>query len=131
MTISNENRFVIISGPNAGGKSVVLLTVAIIQWMSQCAIPITAGEGSRIGLFHKIFMDMGDNQSIKDELSTYASHLLNMKFIIDNADDKSLIIMDELGTGTEPIMGGTIAELVIEELYKKIVSLLLLHIFII
>jgi DNA mismatch repair protein MutS2 len=119
LTISNENRFVIISGPNAGGKSVVLLTVAIIQWMSQCAIPITAGEGSRIGLFHKIFMDMGDNQSIKDELSTYASHLLNMKFIIDNADDKSLIIMDELGTGTEPIMGGTIAELVIEELYKK------------
>lgn len=119
LTISNENRFVIISGPNAGGKSVVLLTVAIIQWMSQCAIPITAGEGSRIGLFHKIFMDMGDNQSIKDELSTYASHLLNMKFIIDNADDKLLIIMDELGTGTEPIMGGTIAELVIEELYKK------------
>ncbi|MBP7435247.1 MAG: hypothetical protein KA799_03750, partial [Bacteroidales bacterium] len=119
LTISNENRFVIISGPNAGGKSVVLLTVAIIQWMSQCAIPITASEGSSIGLFHKIFMDMGDNQSIKDELSTYASHLLNMKFIIDNADDNSLIIMDELGTGTEPIMGGTIAELVIEELYKK------------
>ncbi|HNQ21117.1 MAG TPA: hypothetical protein PKI46_08670, partial [Bacteroidales bacterium] len=119
MTISNENRFVIISGPNAGGKSVVLLTVAIIQWMSQCAIPITASEGSSIGLFHKIFMDMGDNQSIKDELSTYASHLLNMKFIIDNADDNSLIIMDELGTGTEPIMGGTIAELVIGELYKK------------
>ncbi len=119
LTISNENRFVIISGPNAGGKSVVLLTVAIIQWMSQCAIPITTGEGSRIGLFHKIFMDMGDNQSIKDELSTYASHLLNMKFIIDNADDKSLIIMDELGTGTEPIMGGTIAELVIEKLYEK------------
>lgn len=119
LNISQENRFLIISGPNAGGKSVVLITVAAIQWMAQCGIPITAREGSKIGFFNKLFMDMGDNQSIEDELSTYASHLLNMKFILDNADDKSLIIMDELGTGTEPIMGGTIAELVIEKLYEK------------
>ena len=119
INLTQNNRFLIISGPNAGGKSVVLLTVATMQWMVQCAIPITAHEGSRLYIFSHIFMDMGDNQSLENEISTYASHLLNMKYILENSNDKSLILMDEMGTGTEPIMGGTIAELVLERLYQN------------
>ncbi len=114
--LDQKNRLLVISGPNAGGKSVCMQTVGLLQMMCQSGFPVTTDERSVFGVFEKIFLDMGDEQSIEDDLSTYSSHLLNMKMFLKNANAKSLILIDELGTGTEPALGAAIAESVLENL---------------
>ncbi|MGC8804057.1 MAG: endonuclease MutS2, partial [Bacteroidales bacterium] len=113
----NENqRILVISGPNAGGKSVCLKTVGLLQYMFQCGLHIPVKSTSEVGIFEQIFLDIGDEQSIEDDLSTYSSHLLHMKFFIKHANAQTLFLIDELGAGTEPTVGGAIAESVLEEL---------------
>ncbi len=116
--LDRNDRILLISGPNAGGKSVCLKTVGLLQYMLQCGITIPVGEGSESGIFKNIFIDIGDEQSIDNDLSTYSSHLLNMKFFVRNASSETLILIDEFGTGTEPMLGGSIAEAVLGELNK-------------
>jgi DNA mismatch repair protein MutS2 len=111
-----KNRILLISGPNAGGKSVCLKSVGLLQYMLQCGITIPVGEGSESGIFKSIFIDIGDEQSIDNDLSTYSSHLLNMKFFVKNSSSETLILIDEFGTGTEPMLGGSIAEAILSEL---------------
>lgn len=103
-------RILVISGPNAGGKSVALKTVGIVQYMAQCGVLPPLDGRSRMGIFNNIFVDIGDDQSIEDDLSTYSSHLRNMKYILNHADGRSLILIDEFGGGTEPQIGGAIAQ---------------------
>ncbi len=112
-------RILLISGPNAGGKSVCLKTVGLLQYMLQCGLPITVGERSRLGVFEHIMIDIGDEQSIEDELSTYSSHLLNMKQMMRSADPATLLLIDEFGGGTEPQIGGAIAEAVLKRFVQK------------
>ncbi len=117
--LNTENRILVISGPNAGGKSVCLKTTGLLQYMLQCGLLIPASEESELFLFDKLFIDIGDEQSLENDLSTYSSHLMNMKFFLRNADGKTLFLIDEFGTGTEPQLGGAIAEATLEELNKK------------
>jgi len=117
--ITEKNRIVLISGPNAGGKSVCLKTVSLLQYMFQCGMLIPLHQSSEMGVFDKLFIDIGDEQSIENDLSTYSSHLLNMKYFVENADEKTLILIDEFGTGTEPMLGGAIAEAILEELNEQ------------
>jgi DNA mismatch repair protein MutS2 len=119
IVLEKKNRIVLISGPNAGGKSVCLKTVGLIQYMLQCGLTIPVGEGSESGIFRDIFIDIGDEQSIENDLSTYSSHLISMKYFVRNASDSSLILIDEFGTGTEPMLGGSIAEAILGELNKS------------
>lgn len=119
LTLTREKHILVISGPNAGGKSVCLKTIGLLQYMLQCGLLISASENSEMGIFQSIFIDIGDEQSIDNDLSTYSSHLLNMKNILRHANDRSLILIDEFGTGTEPIIGGAIAEAVLEQLEAK------------
>lgn len=114
-----QSRILVISGPNAGGKSVCLQTVGLLQFMLQCGMLIPANEGSRMCIFDKLFIDIGDNQSMENDLSTYSSHLLAMKNFVRHADSRTLILIDEFGTGTEPLMGGSIAEAVLAELNRR------------
>ena len=116
---ASENRILVISGPNAGGKSVCLKTVALLQYMLQCGLLVPVAEQSRAGLFDQLMIDIGDEQSIQDELSTYSSHLRNMKHFVRNADERTLILIDEMGTGTEPLIGGALAESILRELVDK------------
>ena len=109
----------IISGPNAGGKSVCLKTVGLLQYMLQCGMPVPMGERSTCGLFRNIMIDIGDEQSIEDDLSTYSSHLMNMKQMMRNCDEHTLLLIDEFGGGTEPTIGGAIAEAVLKQFWKK------------
>ena len=111
--LDSKNSILLISGPNAGGKSVCLKTVGLLQYMLQCGIPVPMRPNSHAGIFKSIFIDIGDEQSIDDDLSTYSSHLLNMKNMIKYADNRSLILIDEFGSGTEPNIGGAIAESVL------------------
>ena len=111
-----HQRVLLISGPNAGGKSVCLKTVGLIQYMFQCGLLVPVNEGSTLGFFQDIFMDIGDEQSLENDLSTYSAHLSNMKEFVRMAGKKSLILIDEFGTGTEPQFGAAIAESVLEEL---------------
>ena len=113
------NHVLVISGPNAGGKSVCLKTVALLQYMLQCGLLVPVAEQSRAGLFDQLMIDIGDEQSIQDELSTYSSHLRNMKHFLRQADDKTLILIDEMGTGTEPLLGGALAEAILRELVNR------------
>ena len=113
------SRILIISGPNAGGKSVCLKTVGLLQYMLQCGLPITVGERSQLGVFSHIMIDIGDEQSIEDELSTYSSHLLNMKQMMRNANSETLLLIDEFGGGTEPQIGGAMAEAVLKRFVKS------------
>ena len=114
-----EHRILIISGPNAGGKSVCLKTVGLLQYMLQCGLSIPIGERSTVGIFQNIMIDIGDEQSIENDLSTYSSHLMNMKQMIRQADDCTLLLIDEFGSGTEPQIGGAIAESVLRQYCKK------------
>lgn len=114
-----ENHVLVISGPNAGGKSVCLKTVALLQYMLQCGLLVPVAEQSRAGVFDQLMMDIGDEQSIQDELSTYSSHLRNMRYFLRNADERTLILIDEMGTGTEPLIGGAIAEAILRELVER------------
>lgn len=114
ITLQDDNRILIISGPNAGGKSVCLKTVGLLQYMVQSGLMIPMKENSHVGIFDDIFIDIGDEQSIENDLSTYSSHLLNMKFFVKNCNKRSLLLIDEFGSGTEPEIGAAIAEALLE-----------------
>ena len=114
--LDKDSRILVISGPNAGGKSVCLKTFGILQYMFQCGFPVTVGQSSEFPVFDKLFIDIGDQQSIENDLSTYSSHLINMKAMLAGADSRSLVLIDEFGTGTEPTIGAAIAEAVLEKL---------------
>ncbi len=114
-----QGRLLIISGPNAGGKSVCLKTVGLLQYMLQCGLPIPVGERSTCGLFADIMIDIGDEQSIENDLSTYSSHLMNMKQMMRQASSQTLLLIDEFGGGTEPTIGGAIAEAVLKQFWQK------------
>jgi DNA mismatch repair protein MutS2 len=114
--LADKHRILLISGPNAGGKSVCLKTIGLLQYMLQCGLLVPAGDASVFGLFAGIFIDIGDEQSIDNDLSTYSSHLLNMKYFLKHAASDTLVLIDEFGTGTEPLIGGAIAESILEQL---------------
>ncbi|OUJ72950.1 endonuclease MutS2 [Hymenobacter crusticola] len=115
MELNPDQRILLISGPNAGGKSVAMKTVGLVQYMLQCGLLIPAGESSEAGMFEDIFLDIGDEQSLENDLSTYSSHLLSMKQFLLFAGKRSLVLIDEFGTGTEPVLGGAIAEAVLNQ----------------
>lgn len=119
LTLDKDQRILVISGPNAGGKSVCLKTVALLQYMLQCGLAVPMHEASRMGIFSRLMLDIGDEQSIEDDLSTYSSHLRNMKYFVRNANAHTLLLIDEFGTGTEPLIGGAIAEAVLTELNEQ------------
>ncbi len=116
ITLTADKHILLISGPNAGGKSVCLKTVGLLQYMLQCGLLIPVRQSSATGIFEKLFIDIGDEQSIENDLSTYSSHLMNMKFFLKNSNDKTLVLIDEFGTGTEPMLGGAIAESILAQL---------------
>ena len=117
--LTREKRLLIISGPNAGGKSVCLKTVGLLQYMLQCGLAIPIGDRSTTGVFDNIMIDIGDEQSIENDLSTYSSHLLNMKNMMKQANARTILLIDEFGGGTEPTIGGAIAEAVLKQLWQK------------
>ena len=117
--LDSQQRIVLISGPNAGGKSVCLKTVGLLQYMLQCGLSIPVDMRSRAGIFQNIMIDIGDEQSIEDDLSTYSSHLTNMKLMMRHANGRTLLLIDEFGTGTEPQIGGAIAEAVLKQFCNK------------
>lgn len=117
--LTEKNRILVISGPNAGGKSVCLKTVGLLQYMLQCGLTIPVREGSECGVFTDILIDIGDEQSIENDLSTYSSHLINMKNFLKYGNHSSLVLIDEFGTGTEPLIGGAIAEAILGDLNRK------------
>lgn len=117
--LNDEAHILIVSGPNAGGKSVCLKAVGLIQYMFQCGMLVPCRETSEFGIFDSIFIDIGDQQSIDNDLSTYSSHLQNMKQLLETADEGTLFLLDELGGGTEPRSGCAIAEALLEELYRR------------
>ena len=119
ITLTPENRILVISGPNAGGKSVTLKTVAMVQYMTQCGMLPPVYDNSHMGIFEDIFIDIGDDQSIEDDLSTYSSHLRNMKFFLQRGTARSLILIDEFGSGTEPQIGGAIAQALLAEYNRR------------
>lgn len=114
--LSDEKRIMVISGPNAGGKSVCLKTAGLLQYMLQCGLLIPVGNDSEAGIFKKIFLEIGDEQSLENDLSTYSSHLIHIKYFIENADAETLFLIDEFGAGTEPQLGGAMAEATLEKL---------------
>ena len=120
ITLNDKQRILLISGPNAGGKSVCLKTVVLLQYMMQCGLLIPVHDSSRAGIYDRLFIDIGDEQSIENDLSTYSSHLLNMKFFIKNSTPQTLLLIDEFGTGTEPMIGGAIAEATLERFNKNL-----------
>ncbi len=117
--LRSDQRILVISGPNAGGKSICLKTVALVQYMLQCGLLVPMDERSTAGIFQNIFIDIGDEQSLENDLSTYSSHLTNMNYFVKMADQKTLILIDEFGTGTEPQFGGAIAEAILSDLNQK------------
>jgi DNA mismatch repair protein MutS2 len=117
--LDEDDRILMISGPNAGGKSVCLKTVGLLQYMLQCGLLIPLDGQSEAGIFDMVFIDIGDKQSIEDDLSTYSSHIKNMADLLRNCNEKTLFLCDELGSGTEPQIGGAIAEAIVEELVAK------------
>lgn len=117
--LNKENRILIISGPNAGGKSVCLKTVGLLQYMLQCGLLVPMHASSRMGIFGKVLIDIGDEQSLENDLSTYSSHLSNMKLFVKQCDGKSLLLIDEFGSGTEPRIGGAIAEALLDHFNQK------------
>lgn len=119
ITLTPEKRILVVSGPNAGGKSVTLKTVAIVQYMVQCGLLPPVYDNSHIGIFSSIFIDIGDDQSIEDDLSTYSSHLRNMKFFLNRGNSSTLFLIDEFGAGTEPQIGGAIAQSLLSEFNSK------------
>lgn len=114
-----RQRILLISGPNAGGKSVCLQTVGLLQYMFQSGLLVPVSAGSHMGFFSNIFIDMGDEQSIENDLSTYSSHLTNMKYFVRNSNESTMLLIDEFGTGTEPMLGGAIAESVLNQLNNQ------------
>jgi len=128
MELLHQNRVLILSGPNAGGKSVAMKSVGLLQLMIQSGILVTADENSTFGIFNKVFVDIGDQQSLEDDLSTYSSHLSNMRETVTQADKDSLVLIDEFGSGTDPKIGGAIAEAILNELnHKKVYGVITTH----
>ena len=119
IVLTPPKRLLIISGPNAGGKSVCLKTVGLLQYMLQCGLSIPIGDRSTTGIFENIMIDIGDEQSIENDLSTYSSHLLNMKQMMKQANARTILLIDEFGGGTEPTIGGAIAEAVLKQFWEK------------
>ncbi len=119
LEIDREKHILVISGPNAGGKSVCLKTTGIVQYMFQCGFLVPVSENSELPIFESLYIDIGDEQSIDNDLSTYSSHLYNMKSMISGACDRSLVLIDEFGSGTEPVIGGAIAEAILDRLLSK------------
>lgn len=119
MHLDNQVRILLVSGPNAGGKSVAMKTVGLLQLMVQSGLLIPAASESEIGIFKQLFADIGDDQSIESDLSTYSAHLSKMKYFTEHANGKTLVLIDEFGTGTDPLFGGPIAEAVLEQLNQK------------
>ncbi len=119
ITLTRDRHILIISGPNAGGKSVCLKTVGLLQYMLQCGLSVPMSERSTVGVFKNLMIDIGDEQSIENDLSTYSSHLLNMKNMMRQANDGTLLLIDEFGTGTEPQIGGAMAEAVLNQFVNK------------
>lgn len=116
---NDAGRILVISGPNAGGKSVCLKTIGLLQYMLQCGLSIPVKIDSKCGVFHDMFIDIGDEQSLENDLSTYSSHLLNMKALLEHGNERSLFLIDEFGTGTEPQLGGAIAEAILLKMNEK------------
>lgn len=119
LDLDEKTRVLVISGPNAGGKSVALKTCGLLQYMTQCGLLVPMESYSEVGVFENIFIDIGDQQSIENDLSTYSSHLLNMRFFVENCNHKTLFLVDELGAGTEPRIGGAIAEAILGEISNR------------
>lgn len=119
LRLGNDNRILVISGPNAGGKSVCLKTIGLIQYMLQCGLAIPVKVDSKCGIFHDMFIDIGDEQSLENDLSTYSSHLINMKELLEHGNERTLFLIDEFGTGTEPQLGGAIAEAILLKMNEK------------
>ena len=119
ITLRERGRILLISGPNAGGKSVCLKTVGLLQYMLQCGMPVPARENSIVGIFDDIFIDIGDEQSLENDLSTYSSHLLNMKTMMRRCSSRSLLLIDEFGSGTEPQIGGAMAEAILQKFVER------------
>lgn len=119
ISLDEKRRILLISGPNAGGKSVCLKTAGLLQYMLQCGLLIPVHERSKAGIFRNLFIDIGDEQSIEDDLSTYSSHLLNMKQTLRSCDGRSLILIDEFGSGTEPLIGAAIAEAILKRFNSR------------
>ena len=119
LALDRRKHILVISGPNAGGKSVCLKTTGLMQYLFQCGYPVPASEVSELPVFRSIFIDIGDEQSIDDDLSTYSSHLRNMKNMLAGASDRTLVLIDEFGSGTEPTIGGAIAEAILERLLER------------
>jgi DNA mismatch repair protein MutS2 len=117
--LDQKDRILIISGPNAGGKSVALKTLGLVQYMLQCGLLVPMNEYSEMGVFQNLFIDIGDEQSLENDLSTYSSHLTAMKQFLIGANKRTLFLIDEFGTGTEPGLGGAIAESILEDLNKS------------
>lgn len=117
--LTEQRRILLISGPNAGGKSVCLKTVGLLQYMLQCGLLVSLHESSRMGIFKDIFIDIGDEQSIENDLSTYSSHLTHMKYFVKNCNDHTIVLIDEFGSGTEPQIGGAIAEALLERFNRN------------
>jgi DNA mismatch repair protein MutS2 len=119
IALNPTERMLLVSGPNAGGKSVCLKTVGLLQYMVQCGLLVPMSDRSRVGIFKDIFLDIGDQQSIENDLSTYSSHLRNMNVFLRSASEKSLVLLDELGSGTDPNFGGAIAEAILASLVEN------------
>lgn len=119
ISLNSDKRIMVISGPNAGGKSVSLKTVALLQYMFQCGLLIPVSDDSKSGIFSKIFLEIGDEQSLENDLSTYSSHLMHIRHFLEHADNATLFLIDEFGSGTEPQLGGAMAEASLQELNRK------------
>ena len=119
LKLDHQNSILVISGPNAGGKTVTLKTVGLLQVMLQAGLLVSVSPDSEMGIFKQLLIHIGDTQSLEFELSTYSSHLLNMKHFIENANGKTLFFIDELGSGSDPNLGGAFAEVIMEELAFK------------
>lgn len=117
--IDEQDRIIVVSGPNAGGKSVCMKTIGLLQLMTQAGLLIPADPASKLGVFRQVFADIGDDQSIESDLSTYSAHLSKMKYFSEHADARTLVLIDEFGTGTDPLFGGPIAEAVLEVLNRR------------
>jgi DNA mismatch repair protein MutS2 len=117
--LTDKQRILLVSGPNAGGKSVMLKTIGLVQYMFQCGLLVPMTDYSEMGIFRNVFIDIGDEQSLENDLSTYSSHLTNMKHFLLQADKKTLFLIDEFGTGTEPSLGGAVAESILEDLTRS------------
>ncbi len=119
LELSESQRMLILSGPNAGGKSITMKTIGLIQLMVQCGLPVPLGDGSTCGIFHQIFTEIGDQQSIEDELSTYSSKMKSLKYFLQKSNARTLLLLDEFGSGTDPALGGAIAEAILLGMAQK------------